>query len=204
MLKSIGRSNLFLSLHLLVFIDLICILLLLFTPPPSSLSSYQPGLFHSFTLFLISSCASVCLFCFSSYPLSTSFFPPYLTGCHYNSTCRRVNRVYLLFLSSSWLDEHCCCIMCAWGIDERKKRREGSFQFIEMEGLQPPSLCLCSLYSFFLFVVQLNPSPCSFLCHLLPLIKLCMECAHAGEQVSSELLAALKLYLQMWSFEQWN
>lgn len=39
-LKSMGRSNLFLSLHLLVFIDLICILLLLFTPPPSSLSSY--------------------------------------------------------------------------------------------------------------------------------------------------------------------
>lgn len=152
--------------HLLVFIGLLCISFLLFLLllPPIPTSTWGLPLLHSHFL------SPFVLPFLSSHPLSTSSSPPYLTGCHSNSMCRRVSGVYLLFLSSPRLDEHCCRFMCVWGIDERKKRREGSL-FIEMEVLQPPPFCPV-IYSFFLFVLQLNLSLCPFLSHSLPPIKL--------------------------------
>lgn len=132
--------------------------------PPIPTSTWGLPLLHSHFL------SSFVLQFLSSHPLSTSSSPPYLTGCHSNLMCRRVSGVYLLFLSSPRLDEYCCRVMCARGVDERRKRREGSFQFTETEGQQPPSFCLV-FYSFFLFILQLNPSLCPFLSHSLPPIK---------------------------------
>lgn len=97
-------------------------------------------------------------------PLSTSSSPPYLTGCHSNSVCRWLNVVYLLFLSSPLLDEHCFCIMCAWGIDERGKRwRKGNFNH-RSGGPATTLIFLVFILSISLFLqVNLSPFP-FFLC----------------------------------------
>lgn len=128
-------------------------------------------------------------------PLSASSSPPYLTGCHSNSVCQWLNIVYLLFLSSLLLDEHCFCIMCAWGIDERgKKWRKGSFN--HRSGGPATTLILLVLFSLFL---QVNLSPFPFFRVALPLqLNLCMECVHAGEQVLLGFLAAMKL-VEVWT-----
>lgn len=166
-----------------------CISFLLFSPSFCPFPSYSHFNLGSSSPPLSSLLSPVVLLFLSPalHPLSTSSFPPYLTGCHSNSTRRRVNAVYLfvLVLPSTWWT-----LLLHHG---RVEGERGDFN-IWSRSNHPHSTHLSPHFA------QLNPSPRP----PLPLFQLNhrIERVHTGEQVPPEFPgspSALSSEAEVWT-----